>query len=52
MIEDFLPDLDDAMQSIYAYSKTPASKDDALTRRGTAVIVFSKDQQVLENACS
>lgn len=40
--------LDDAMQSIYAYSKTPASKDDALTRRGTAVIVFSKDQQVLE----
>lgn len=40
--------LDEALQAIYAYSKTPASKDDALTRYGTAVIIISKDQQVLE----
>lgn len=35
--------LDEGMKKIFAYSKTPASKDEALTRIGTATIVTQKD---------
>ena len=39
--------IEEAMQSVYAYSKTPASKDELLHRYGTALIITSKDGTVI-----
>ncbi len=39
--------MEEAMQSVYAYSKTPASKDEFLHRYGTALIITSKDGTVI-----